>query len=123
MAHSTAKTTLPGAGMRSTAGAGGSELAIVWVFPDIAGRVMPLGQGTFVVGRGDDVEVQLQGGEVSRRHARFNVQGLLVTVMDLGSRNGVVVNGVRVEQAALMPGAVLRLGEWVGVLCQRSATA
>jgi pSer/pThr/pTyr-binding forkhead associated (FHA) protein len=119
MSHSTDKTTLPGTHMRSTAGAGGTELAIVWVYPEIEGRVMPLPQGTFVIGRGDDVEVQLLGAEVSRRHARINVQGMLVTVLDLGSRNGVVVNGARVEQAALTPGTVLRLGEWVGVFCQR----
>src|SRR4051812_21712881 len=123
MGHSAETTTLPGAALRATAGASGTELAIVWVYPEPEGRVMPLVQGTFVIGRGDDVEVQILGGEVSRRHARFNVQGLLVTVQDLGSRNGVLVNGVRVDQAALIPGSVLRLGEWIGVFCQRPPAA
>jgi transcriptional regulator of acetoin/glycerol metabolism len=117
------KTTLPGTGRRSLGGAAGTELVIVWVFPEIEGRVTPLPQGPLVIGRGDDVEVQLLGGEVSRRHARLNVQGLLVTIQDLGSRNGVLVNGERLEWAALPIGSVLRLGEWVGVLCVRDRMA
>ena len=52
---------------------------------------------------------------VSRRHAELRVDGPLLAVRDLQSSNGVFVNGVRVADAPLGPGDVLRCGEWIGV--------
>lgn len=58
----------------------------------------------------------LAGDEISRHHAEFRVDGPLVTVTDLGSRNGVYVNGERRPKAPLHVGDVLRCGEWIGVV-------
>lgn len=52
---------------------------------------MPVGE--FVVGRSSTCNLALDDALVSRRHAIFRVTNDLVTVEDLGSRNGVVVNG------------------------------
>src|SRR6185503_15438058 len=52
-----------------------------------------LAEGEFVVGRGADCQLALDDALVSRRHAIFNVQGDELWVDDLGSRNGVRVNG------------------------------
>lgn len=52
--------------------------------------------GEFVVGRSSACNLALDDGLVSRRHAIFHV-GEAVVLEDLGSRNGVAVNGERVE--------------------------
>ena len=72
--------------------------------------------GKSTVGREASCATVLTGGEVSRQHAEFRVDGPIVAVRDLGSRNGVFVNGVRTSDAPLVAGDVVRCGEWIGVL-------
>src|ERR1044071_2006544 len=55
-----------------------------------------LADGEFVVGRGADCQLALDDALVSRRHAMFLVNGDELVVEDLGSRNGVRVNGERI---------------------------
>ena len=74
-----------------------------------------------VVGRDDSSDIVLTGTEVSRRHAEFRVDGPVVAVHDLESRNGTFVNGVRRDDAPLELGSVVRCGEWVGVLTSANA--
>jgi len=50
---------------------------------------------------------------VSRVHARVALRGAEITVEDLESRNGTLVNGVKVERAFLEHGDELRVGEVV----------
>lgn len=54
-------------------------------------------QGDFVVGRSSSCSLALDDGLVSRRHALLRVTAAGVTVEDLGSRNGVQVNGKTIE--------------------------
>ena len=84
-----------------------------WVFPE---RLATPLAGKSVVGRDDSCATVLSGGEASRRHAEFRIDGPIAAVRDLDSRNGVFVNGVRVADAPLAPGDVVRCGEWIGVL-------
>lgn len=56
---------------------------------------MPTGE--FVVGRSSACHLALDDGLVSRRHAVFHVTEQGVEVEDLGSRNGVQVNGASIE--------------------------
>ena len=53
--------------------------------------------GDFVVGRSSSCHLALDDGLVSRRHAVFYVDPAGVEVEDLGSRNGVQVNGDTIE--------------------------
>jgi len=52
-----------------------------------------LSEGKFVIGRAASCQLSLDDPLVSRHHAQLTVEGDLVTVEDLGSRNGVKVNG------------------------------
>lgn len=52
--------------------------------------------GEFVVGRSSACSLALDDGLVSRRHAVFRVSDREVKVEDLGSRNGIAVNGTAV---------------------------
>ena len=64
-----------------------------------------------VIGRGADADVPVESFRLSRRHAEFVPTPQGVTVRDLGSRNGIVVNGTRVEQALLRPSDRVLLGD------------
>jgi len=66
------------------------------------GRVHAIPYGEHVIGRGGDADVQLQDKDVSRRHARLEVTREGVRVHDLGSKNGVFVNGTRVTDPMLL---------------------
>ncbi len=58
---------------------------------------LEMSEGEFAVGRNASCQLSLDDPLVSRRHALLVVSGDSVTVRDLGSRNGVLVNGERIE--------------------------
>ena len=57
---------------------------------------MPLGE--FSIGRSSNCNLALADSLVSRKHALLVVTADNVTVQDLGSRNGVSVNGLRIDK-------------------------
>jgi diguanylate cyclase (GGDEF)-like protein len=76
-----------------------------------AGEVFTLERPQTVIGRAREARVRLDAVGVSRRHARIvrRPDGTF-TIEDLGSTNGVYVNGERVEIADLTPGDQLQIG-------------
>jgi pSer/pThr/pTyr-binding forkhead associated (FHA) protein len=58
---------------------------------------LELTEGQFAVGRNASCQLSLDDPLVSRRHALLTVAGDGVTVEDLQSRNGVIVNGQRIS--------------------------
>lgn len=81
---------------------------------EIHGERHPIEPPGVVIGRGSAATFRIDDPGVSRRHAEFRVQptstGAAVSVIDLGSTNGTVVNGQRVDQATLGDGATVQLG-------------
>jgi predicted component of type VI protein secretion system len=72
---------------------------------------LELTEGQFVVGRSAGCQLSLDDPLVSRRHALLVVAREGVTVEDLGSRNGVVVNGDRIAGVRLVtPGDKIVIG-------------
>ena len=87
--------------------------------PPVAdGRAMLVGGGKrtvlsgnrVVLGRSRDSDVRLDDPNVSRRHAELRREEGGWVVADLGSTNGVKVNGRRVSEAPLKPGDEIALG-------------
>lgn len=66
--------------------------------------------GTYLVGRDSSCHILLEEPRVSRRHARVSVDGAVVFIEDLGSMNGLLVNGVRVVQKR-----ALFDGDWITI--------
>jgi pSer/pThr/pTyr-binding forkhead associated (FHA) protein len=58
---------------------------------------LELTEGQFAVGRNASCQLSLDDPLVSRRHALLTVNGDAVTVEDLQSRNGVIVNGRKIQ--------------------------
>ncbi|HEX6202843.1 MAG TPA: FHA domain-containing protein [Thermoanaerobaculia bacterium] len=74
-------------------------------------RRIALPDGEHVLGRSRDSDVVVRDATVSRAHALLAVAGGRVTVQDLGSSNGTLVNGEPVrEETELAAGDQLRLG-------------
>jgi hypothetical protein len=77
----------------------------------VEGRRLALPMGGGLVGRSRDCDVVLEDTGVSRRHAELRPTAEGWTVKDLGSTNGVRVNGRPVRGAhALEPGDRIELG-------------
>ena len=87
-----------------------------WVFPELAGRLTAVADARLTLGRDPDCDVPLPGEQTSRRHAEVWRSGYVVSVRDLGSTNGVFLNGERVTEAHLKSRDILRVGEWLGVV-------
>jgi pSer/pThr/pTyr-binding forkhead associated (FHA) protein len=64
-----------------------------------------------VVGRGRSADLVLAEPTISRSHAAigFDAQGFFV--QDLGSTNGTMVNGGKVERTALKHGDLIQMGK------------
>jgi pSer/pThr/pTyr-binding forkhead associated (FHA) protein len=63
-----------------------------------------------LVGRHPECDVRLEYPSISRRHCCLATAYDRVTLRDLGSRNGVRVNGLRVEETILRQGDELAIG-------------
>jgi pSer/pThr/pTyr-binding forkhead associated (FHA) protein len=72
-------------------------------------RVAPFRGDEMVVGRGPSCDLVLAAAGVSRKHARLVREGESFRIFDLGSANGVRVNGERTAER------LLRVGDVVGI--------
>lgn len=76
-----------------------------------SGQLIPLRQGVTVIGRASIADLRLQHPSISRRHAQLTRRGNRFLLRDLGSQNGTVVNGKRIQdQLELFPGDELAMG-------------
>jgi hypothetical protein len=74
------------------------------------GDSLQVKQPRIVIGRSRDCDVQLADSNVSRRHAELRQEGASYWIVDLGSTNGIEVNGKRVKRAKLRSGDTITLG-------------
>lgn len=77
----------------------------------VGDRRLAVRDGETIVGRDEGCDIRQDDPSVSRRHARFLVQDDLITVEDLSSTNGTLVNGRKKRGAvSLQPGDTIRIG-------------
>jgi hypothetical protein len=74
------------------------------------GRRNVLSGSRVVVGRSRDADVVLADPNISRRHAELRRDENGWEIVDLGSTNGIKVNGRRVESQTLRPGDQITIG-------------
>lgn len=90
-------------------GARASTPASCWLF--CGSREFPLANGEHIVGRDAAASVRLDSTKVSRRHAKVVVNSGEAILIDLGSKNGSFVGGVRVTRpTTLRSGDEVRVG-------------
>ena len=81
---------------------------------EVNGTRHPLQPPGLVVGRGTDADIRINDPGVSRRHVEFVVEsggtGLLIKVVDLGSTNGMLVDGHRITSTGVRDGSQVKIG-------------
>ena len=87
------------------------------VILEVNGMKHPLDPPGIVIGRGTEADLRINDPGVSRRHAEIRIYPAdvasarpHVSVHDLGSTNGMLVNGHRVEQATVDDGTTVKIG-------------
>ncbi len=85
------------------------QIALVWQAPAGSQRALSSGE-RMTLGSDPTNDVVLVDPTVSRFHCELRLETERVRVVDLGSRNGTVVDGVSVLQAYLREGSVLSIG-------------
>lgn len=73
------------------------------------GSEFELPDAGLVLGRASDADVRIASSQVARAHAHVSPTDGGITVEDLGSTNGTLVNGERIERAVLHAGDRLSL--------------
>ena len=68
-------------------------------------------------GRHEECDVQLNSKKVSRRHCVLAKVSDYLVIRDLGSTNGVRINGQRVAEGKLRPGDEVQIGNFKYQVC------
>lgn len=76
-------------------------------------REYQFSKSSVMVGRAEANDVALISDEVSRYHARLDFDGEHVSIQDLGSTNGILVDNQNTTNAVLTPESVVGIGEFV----------
>lgn len=80
------------------------------------GKVIPLEKSEIYIGRDTTNDIVINDIEVSRKHARLTLQSGGFVLEDLGSTNGVFVNGQRITGPVMLRGGEsIMLGENVSL--------
>ena len=86
------------------------QVVLVMFRPDGERRSFSLARDKTVIGRREDCDLRIPVGDVSRKHCRFVKTDDQLTVEDLGSSNGTLVNGERVQSAPVSGGDLVTIG-------------
>jgi hypothetical protein len=76
----------------------------------IAGRQHSITEPRVVLGRSREADLRVSDVNVSRKHAELRREGNVYSIVDLGSTNGTIVNGKRVDRQKLRDGDRITLG-------------
>ena len=102
----------------------GNEARIVVVSGPAAGQDFILDRDQVTLGRGPGVDLVFVDPEMSKRHAVIEFSGDGFRIRDLGSTNGIVLNGKRVQAGDVKHGDRFEIGSqgFQFVIEEREAT-
>ncbi len=85
----------------------------MWILKVLSGQqkdqTFEFKPGSYTIGRSNSCDVILTSDGISKQHAQLVVSPVGSFIKDLGSRNGVFVNGVKVLEKQLQPGEQITL--------------
>ena len=79
--------------------------------PNGVEKAFPMRSITVIIGRSDACEIAVKDSSMSGKHAEISKINGEIRVKDLGSANGIWLNGERVDDVELYDGDVLRCGQ------------
>ncbi|MBX3363614.1 MAG: FHA domain-containing protein [Phycisphaeraceae bacterium] len=86
------------------------NVSLVLIQNDGTIREAILKPGSSVIGRQVGCSIRIPAAEVSRQHCEVLFKGDVLTLRDLGSANGTLVNGTRIEQCEVKAGDLITIG-------------
>ncbi len=120
-AADTVADTAPASGLPQTADAATAMIAapaevvtparLVMTSPPAPGAEFALSNARVRIGRAEDLDVWVNHRSISREHAQILREAGAFRIVDMGSANGVRVNGQDVQQSPIRPGDVVELGQ------------
>jgi len=76
------------------------------------GKNYEIDKKMFFIGRNTTCDIHVNDEDVSRKHARVEVKPEGITIHDLGSTNGTLVNGMKVKKHLLQEGDRIQVGSF-----------
>ena len=73
--------------------------AIRFLNGKLAGQEIPLQEGDYILGRGEDCQITVPDEGISKKHAKLLVDQQGVFIKDLNSSNGTFLNGVKIQES------------------------
>jgi S-DNA-T family DNA segregation ATPase FtsK/SpoIIIE len=104
------RVTLSRDGIEYSDAAGETDAVVRIVDGPDAGRTFNVRRGANVIGREVGCEITLSDALVSRQHARLNITDV-VEIVDLGSANGIVIDGSSLTRSVVRPDDVISIGD------------
>ncbi len=98
------------------------ELKLVVAVGEPKGKEINLSKSSTVIGRKPECDVVIASPKVSREHCRIDITDQTASITDLGSRNGIFVNGQKTDKAQLKSGDKLAIGP-LGFVVRTDAAA
>lgn len=89
------------------------DVRLVVVAGNGTGTHFRIGKECHLMGRGPNVDITLEDQAMSRQHAAIEYDGHAFRIRDLGSTNGIAVNGRVVQVAELTSGDQIGIGSQV----------
>ena len=84
--------------------------ALLFIAGPQIGRSIPIEKNEFIIGRVDSCDLKIEDDLVSRNHCKIIKTTNEVEIHDLGSTNGTLVNGQRIETATLKENDKIQVG-------------
>jgi adenylate cyclase len=81
------------------------------LIPCGGGNPLPLLKSRLIVGRKPECDVTVAHGTVSSKHCLLEIRNGAWFATDMGSRNGIRIDGVRCQEGGLAPGSVLSIAQ------------
>jgi len=79
-------------------------------------KSFPVKRGAVTIGRSHNCDFQIPVISVSKKHCKLICKSDTVTIRDLDSRNGTLVNGKLISETTLSPGDSIEIGPLVFVI-------
>jgi pSer/pThr/pTyr-binding forkhead associated (FHA) protein len=86
------------------------KVNLIFIKKDGSTEFFSLPSSVTLLGRRQDCDFCIPLSCVSRRHCEINLDQGKVTVRDMRSRNGTLINGKHIEEASMNAGDVLKIG-------------
>ncbi len=86
------------------------QLKLIVAKGEPQGKEIPVEKDAVIIGRDRDCDVVVLSTKVSRTHCRVEVRDSKARLVDLGSKNGTIVNRQKVAEVELGPGDRIAVG-------------